>query len=428
MNLSKEEFEINNKKVNELKESIEKEILKINNLYDKVNNEVTSYYQKQYEILVKEENELKEKLQNEVTKIKEKLEIFLSECINSIKINEKLNKGIEKMLKEKESRIIKKLSYVSKINKTKKIMNTLILQLMKNINIKFKEEKKNIEYEDYYFNGIPRPSDIDIIDITDNGFNLKWKISTSDFLDKNKIKFRVDIKKKDDKNYEKTYEGADTNCKIDNLKEKTDYEFKLCTLYNNSFNNWSEIYNVRTKESQIIFDNESLIINKNSEYITLLKNWILNKNNDNNKSIKAELLYRLSRDGNSYQSFHNNCDNKGPTLTFIYDENENKMGGYTPLDWDSHSRWKRDNDTFLFSLTKKKQFKKPNNINSESIYCLNTYGPWFNNFGFENNYNMNTCKFQYGNEFLNANEIIENERKSKYFKTKEVEVYKISIN
>ena len=196
MNLSKEEFEINNKKVNELKESIEKEILKINNLYDKVNNEVTSYYQKQYEILVKEENELKEKLQNEVTKIKEKLEIFLSECINSIKINEKLNKGIEKMLKEKESRIIKKLSYVSKINKTKKIMNTLILQLMKNINIKFKEEKKNIEYEDYYFNGIPRPSDIDIIDITDNGFNLKWKISTSDFLDKNKIKFRVDIKKK----------------------------------------------------------------------------------------------------------------------------------------------------------------------------------------------------------------------------------------
>jgi regulator of sigma D len=106
LNLSKEEFEINNKKVNELKESIEKEILKINNLYDKVNNEVTSYYQKQYEILVKEENELKEKLQNEVTKIKEKLEIFLSECINSIKINEKLNKGIEKMLKEKESIII----------------------------------------------------------------------------------------------------------------------------------------------------------------------------------------------------------------------------------------------------------------------------------------------------------------------------------
>ena len=100
------------------------------------------------------------------------------------------------------------------------------------------------------------------------------------------------------------------------------------------------------------------------------------------------------------------------------------MGGYTPLDWDSHSGWKRDNDTFLFSLTKKKQF----NRNTASIYCSNTYGPWFNNFGFENNYNMNTCEFQYGNAFLNANEIIENERKSKYFKTKEVEVYKISIN
>lgn len=119
MNLSKEEFEINNKKVNELKESIEKEILKINNLYDKVNNEVTSYYQKQYEILVKEENELKEKLQNEVTKIKEKLEIFLSECINSIKINEKLNKGIEKMLKEKYLIIYKMLGQIRIIKNLK---------------------------------------------------------------------------------------------------------------------------------------------------------------------------------------------------------------------------------------------------------------------------------------------------------------------
>ena len=38
---------------------------------------------------------------------------------------------------------------------------------------------------------------------------------------------------------------------------------------------------------------------------------------------------------------------------------------------------------------------------------------------------MQECKFQTGNAFLNANEIIPNENKDKYFKVKEVEVYRI---
>ena len=37
---------------------------------------------------------MKEKLQNEVKKIKEKLEIYLSESRNEIKISERINKGI----------------------------------------------------------------------------------------------------------------------------------------------------------------------------------------------------------------------------------------------------------------------------------------------------------------------------------------------
>ena len=35
---------------------------------------------------------------------------------------------------------------------------------------------------------------------------------------------------------------------------------------------------------------------------------------------------------------------------------------------------------------------------------------------------MKECKFQYGNAFLNANEIIPNEEEDKYFDVKEVEV------
>ena len=45
---------------------------------------------------------MKEKLKNEVTKIKEKLEIYLSESKNEIKISERINKGIKKWKMKKK--------------------------------------------------------------------------------------------------------------------------------------------------------------------------------------------------------------------------------------------------------------------------------------------------------------------------------------
>ena len=56
---------------------IKTEINKIDQIYNKINKEVTDFFIKQYEKLIKEENDLKEKLQNEVTKAKEKLENYL---------------------------------------------------------------------------------------------------------------------------------------------------------------------------------------------------------------------------------------------------------------------------------------------------------------------------------------------------------------
>jgi len=61
---------------------------------------------KKHAKLIIEENNLKENLKTEYTKVKEKLEKFLSESDNLIKINEKINKGI-KNLENKEKNIIK---------------------------------------------------------------------------------------------------------------------------------------------------------------------------------------------------------------------------------------------------------------------------------------------------------------------------------
>ena len=59
-----------------MKEKIEQEITNINNVYDKVENDISKSFESKHAKLHEEENDLIENLQNEVTKIKEKLENF----------------------------------------------------------------------------------------------------------------------------------------------------------------------------------------------------------------------------------------------------------------------------------------------------------------------------------------------------------------
>ena len=173
----------------------------------------------------------------------------------------------------------------------------------------------------------------------------------------------------------------------------------------------------------IKLDNSS-IIEDNNLIIYGFNNW--------KKNTKTQLLYKSSRDGNSFNTFHKLCDNKGKTITLIKSSEGFIIGGYTPLDWDSHSGWKNDNDTFLFSLTNKKIYKKIRN-NEASIFCDKDYGPWFPYIGLtkDEKEEMKKGKFLYreGDDvfFEKFNEIIPNEKKDKYFNVEETEVYKITF-
>ena len=158
-----------------LKDIIEKEIIKINNLYEKTMEDLTKGYSKKHEELLKEENELKEKLQFEVTKYKEQLENNLSIAFNDLRVSERLLKGIEKM-KDKEENIIKIISYISKANKTQREMINLSKKFMKNIHFNYEYNKSQIKFEEYFFNGIPIPQNIDIKDISYNEFIISWNI------------------------------------------------------------------------------------------------------------------------------------------------------------------------------------------------------------------------------------------------------------
>ena len=75
---------------------------------------------------------------------------------------------------EKEEKVmIKILSYVSNINKNQKEMGKLFRELMKNSKINFIEEESTIKYEEYYFNGIPIPKDIEFKEIGTYSFKIQ---------------------------------------------------------------------------------------------------------------------------------------------------------------------------------------------------------------------------------------------------------------
>ena len=149
------EFDESAKNVKNIKDKIENEIQKINELYEKMDKEITKSFEKKHEKLIKEEKELKDKLDNEVTKIKSKLEEHLSLVNSLIRNYDKINKGIQGLKKEEQNqniKILRNLTYISKLNKSQKEMNKINQILMKNLKLDFIDD--NIKYEEYYFNGL----------------------------------------------------------------------------------------------------------------------------------------------------------------------------------------------------------------------------------------------------------------------------------
>ena len=70
----------------------------------------------------------------------------------------------------------------------------------------------------------------------------------------------------------------------------------------------NELY-VKIKNIDIIL--KKLFDSKIEFDVELVKSWLDNRN------FKTELLFRKTRDGSSVNDFHNKCDNKGITITFI---------------------------------------------------------------------------------------------------------------
>jgi hypothetical protein len=59
---------------------------------------------------------------------------------------------------------------------------------------------------------------------------------------------------------------------------------------------------------------------------------------------QISLLWQGSRDGFKAQEFHRRCDGHANTLTVILDMEGNIFGGFTPVEWDSVSNYKADDN------------------------------------------------------------------------------------
>ena len=426
--------EINTKEYDEIMQKIntqkliEKEITKIDSLYDKINKEVTNSYKIKIEKLLKEEDDLKEKLKNEVTKVKEKLEFFLTETDKIIKTGEKINKGIKGIELDKENigSFIKKLNYISKINKNQKKIKMIFKELMRNLNITFIEEKNNIKYEEYFFNGIQTPKEINIEDINTESFKINWTIDKSNFvnIDNNQIKYRVEIRKDNpNEKFISAYEGNKTNCLVSNLIRNTNYEIRIYCIYKDLIGNSSEIKKVKTP----YFDSDSVILKESkreNEFLSKIFEW--------SGYSKMELIYRGTRDGTTSIIFHDKCDNQGPTIILYKNENGHIFGGYASISWKSKGDYLKASNSFIFTLTNIygiEPIKFPNSNPDKCVYHNSFYGPTFpddiciyDDFIKQNSY----IGFPYSYKDLsNKGKSIFSDKDDNNVKIKEIEVFKV---
>ena len=256
----------------------------------------------------------------------------------------KIEKGVKKLEKE-EKNLIKNLSYISKINKTKKEMNSLFQELIYGLKFSYIEEKNNIKFGEFFFNGLPVPKDIQFSDISNVNLKISWKIDELNIIniDNKQIKYVIEMRKENE-NFKIIYEGNDTNYFVDNLDRNTNYEFRIKSVYNNELQSrWSNILKIKTEDYSI----DSIILKESKrrkEFCEKIIEWVGND--------KFELIYRGSRDGVLCKNFQEKCDNKGKTLVLYKNDKDNIFGGYSTISWTSNSdSFLNAPGSFIFTLT-----------------------------------------------------------------------------
>ena len=302
--------------------------------------------------------------------------------------------------------VLNKIKYFAGFDSIDEIFEQFKYELTKT-NLKLLEENNFIKIN------IP----IEIVKIKELSFDLPIKMKT----DKEKIDMlisEVNALKKEINELKISHENEIKSLKNENIAIK-----ELFNKYVPFLDKLMEVTLEKNKNLSSI----SLIIEKDIEKENALVNWIKKKMKI--KSLKFELLFRMSENGENSSDFHKYCDGVGPTLILIKTDKDRIFGGFTPLNWgiknvEIYDKLKR---TFIFSLNLMKKYDMIDN-KKKAITCKNT-GPVFGDWDFGLDYNMkygssyaNSCS-----NFLSNNnlELTGEKGDNDSFTTEEFEVFKV---
>ena len=213
--------------------------------------------------------------------------------------------------------------------------------------------------------------------------------------------------------------------KIEHEKEINELKLKVKELEHQNILLKKETEDLKAAKEKEKNDNLNKIKNIESSIINEEENILIKSYINPNQPITAKLLYKLSRDGNTFKRFHELCDNQGPTLVLFKTVDGMKTGGYTPLNWDDKTNaYKNDWDTFVFSLNKKEIYRK--NSKNESIYCGNNHGPYFKQYGINSGTAIDKIYYYAGSYTFQGLNTLSKEDFQKDLR--EMEVFKIFID
>ena len=180
---------------------------------------------------------------------------------------------------------------------------------------------------------------------------------------------------------------------VNELKKEIENLKNNMNGFMNSFGYNNELYNDFKKkiDSQIIRYDELVLIDEGI------------KTKFNKKVKNYKLLFRATRDGFQSNKFHEKCDGKNYTITFVITTIGRRFGGFTDQAWDQSANYKTGSNGFIFSLDNKEIYYNKNS--SYNIYCHSSYGPTFGNgsdFRLSDNCNQNNNSYNSSDNSYNT--------------------------
>jgi hypothetical protein len=155
----------------------------------------------------------------------------------------------------------------------------------------------------------------------------------------------------------------------DVTKAKEALEKALAKMWDGLFNLNNEIEDIATGDS---FPRSVLL--KSTDF-SMIKKW-LDKEYQNRK---FKLLYRGTKDGMNATTFHNLCNNKGPTVSVMKSKHGKVFGGFMPDAWTSRNNYINTRNSWVYSITAKAKYtmNDPNTYAQYGGYDYYTYGPTY---------------------------------------------------